>query len=153
VTLPSGVRLLAGGLGLALAGTGLVSQGLTLWEPRWGSLEWEVAYFGEFSGTLSILTMGLAALVFLAVEAGRRWTVLGLAGLMVLIGVWALVGGVLVATDLPLVWEAAAAAPSPMQAAGFKLVSAKAIALCLLYAVAYLLLGAMAIRTTFARGR
>jgi len=141
-------RVLAAGLGVALAGYGVVSQALTLRGPRLGNPDWEVAYFGEFSATLSVVAMGLAVLVVLGVAGRNRGTSFLLALLLALLGAWALLGAVLVALDFPLVAEAARTATSLPQATGLKVVTAKAFALCAVYAVGFIGMAGFVLRTT-----
>lgn len=125
------------GLGFALLLVGVASQVITLatHRPAWGATEWEVAYFGEFSATLAIMLMGFAVLSAGAVLQGGRWVKVVLAVLLSLLGAWAMLGALVVALDLPLVWQAARSTGSPARAAGLKIVTVKAIALCGWYAL------------------
>jgi len=142
-------------VGLALLGVGVVSQIATLTTrvPAWGSTEWEVAYFGESSSTLVIALMGLAILAGLAVDRGERWTKIGLAVVFAFLGSWALVGAMVVALDMPLVWQAARTAGSTARAAGFKIVTVKAIALCGWYAVWLFVAAGLMVRSTVTKSR
>lgn len=149
------VSPLSGALGAALLVVGMVSQLATLFSRRrmWGSTEWEIAYFGEFSATLVITLMGLGLLAGLVVWQGSRVGKVVLAVVLVVLAAWATVGALLVTLDAPLVWQAAQTAGSPAQAAGMKTVTIKAMALCGWYALSLLTLTATLIRSTGTRGR
>lgn len=141
-------RVVAMGLGIALVASGAVSQALTFRNPRLGNPDWEVAYFGEFSATLSLVAMGMAILLVLGIAGGNRVTSFVLAVGLALLGAWALFGAVLVALDSPLVVEAARTATSLPQATGLKVVTAKAFALCAVYAVGFIGIAGFVLRTT-----
>jgi len=143
-----GSRVLATGLGIALLGYGVVGQALTLQNPRLGNPDWEVAYFGEFSATLSLVAMGMAILLVLGLVEGKRVTSFVLAVVLALLGAWAMLGAVLVSLDFPLVAEAARTANSLPQATGLKIVTAKAFALCAVYAVGFIGIAGFVLRTT-----
>ena len=60
-------------------------------------------------------------------------------------------GALLVATNIPLVWQAAQASQSLAQAAAYKSVAVKAASLAGLYALFFLTFSAAVLRTSFTR--
>jgi len=142
-------------VGFALLLVGIASQVATLvtHRPAWGSTEWEVAYFGEFSATLAIMLMGLAVLSAGAVQQGGRWSKVVLAVVLAVLGAWAMLGAMVVALDLPLVWQAAKGAGSPARAAGLKIVTVKAIALCGWYALWLFVASGFLVKSTVPKSR
>jgi hypothetical protein len=133
----------------------LASQIVTLVarQPAWGATEWEVAYFGEFSATFAILLMGLALLAAIAVRQSRRWPKIVLAVVLALLAAWAMLGAMVVALDMPLVWQAARNAGSPERAAGLKIVTVKAIALCGWYALWLFVATGFLVKSTVTKSR
>jgi hypothetical protein len=148
-------RRIVGAVGFAMLIVGLASQVATLTarRPSWGSTEWEVAYFGEFSATLVIVLMGLAVLSALAVQQRSRWPKVVLAVVLALLGSWAMLGALVVALDMPLVWQAARNAGSPARAAGLKIVTVKAIALCGWYALWLFVASGFMVKSTVTKSR
>lgn len=148
-------RRIFGAVGTALILVGLVSQVATLasHEPAWGATEWEVAYFGEFSATFAILLMGLAVLSALAVRQQSRLPKVVLAVVLALLGSWAMLGALIVALDMPMVWQAARNAGSLAQAKGLKIVTVKAIALCGWYAVWLFVASGFLVKSTVTKSR
>ena len=148
-------RRMSGVVGSALILVGIASQVATLvsHKPAWGSTEWEVAYFGEFSATFAIMLMGLAVLSAMAVWQGQRWPKVLLAVVMAILGSWAMLGALIVALDMPLVWQAAKNAGSPARAAGLKIVTVKAIALCGWYALWLFVASGFLVKSTVTKSR
>ena len=146
---------MSGVVGSALILVGIASQVATVVsrKPAWGSTEWEVAYFGEFSATLAIMLLGLAVLSALAVWQGQRWPKVALAVVLAILGSWAMLGALVVTLDMPLVWQAAKNAGSPARAAGLKIVTVKAIALCGWYALWLFVASGFLVKSTVTKSR
>jgi hypothetical protein len=121
-------------LGAALVIAGLYTPLVGLAYARWGQANWEIGYFAELSSTLASPFLGLCVIGFAAAMQGNRKLLIGMSAFLVVLGLFAAVGGGLVALNLPLVWKAASLAPSPDQRTGMKVITVKAVALCGLYA-------------------
>lgn len=146
------LRFLAWVLGLALVLAGAVTQFLILFPPRLGDAQWEVGAVGQAAATASMGAIGFGIIVWLSLTDPRlRWLarVLGFVG--VVVAAAAGLGALLVATNIPLVWQAARASQSLAQAAAYKSVAVKAASLAGLYALFFLTFSAAVLRTSFTR--
>ncbi len=121
--------------GWAFFATGLFGQLVTFFPPQWQRPEWEVAYFGEFSATIAALVIGLGLLAVVDSAERRRFVPLLSGWMLLVLGVWAGVGAMLVALDLPLLLMAARGAETAQQATGIKIVGFKALALSAVYSI------------------
>ena len=84
--------IVAGGIDLAL-----------LWYPsRWGTPEFEFATITQFVAGLPVLTMGLVALGISAAGTGRRWSMVAIAIVAILMVVTLLLFALIFATNIPL---------------------------------------------------
>jgi hypothetical protein len=141
------------GFGTVALVIGVLSLILSFTPPNWGSVDWEVAFFAEFSATLGLPMLGIAVLAVEGLANSRRAMLAVLGVLLILIGVVAAVGVVSVGTALPLVWGVTRGFANAAQATGYKVVTVKALALCGVYAVFSIGLAGYVIRSLGSKGR
>jgi hypothetical protein len=125
---------------------------LILFPTRLGDAQWEVGAVGQAAATASMGAIGFGIIVWLSLTDPRlRWLARSLGFLGVVLAAGAGFGALLVATNIPLVWQAARASQNLAQAAAYKSVAVKAASLAGLYALFFLTFSAAVLRTSFTR--
>jgi hypothetical protein len=124
---------LLGWVGLALVLVGGTDIALTWYPPNIGSPEWEFATVTASLNGLPSLTLGFALLLGNTVAHGRRWGVLVVASVFVLLALYVLFAAFLYATNVPM---ALSSIQDPLILTGLK----KAIAKTSVQVVVYSLL-------------
>jgi len=89
-------------LGLAFIVAGGIDLALLWYPSRMGTPEFEFATISSFVAGLPVLTMGLVALGISAAGTGRRWTMVAIAVVAILMVVALAVFAVIFATNVPL---------------------------------------------------
>jgi hypothetical protein len=131
---------------------GVVSLLQTLFPIRVGDAEWEVGAVGQAAATAAVWAIGWGVIVWLSLTDPRlRWLARVMGFLGVAIAVGAAFGALLVATNIPLVWEAAKQSQSLARATAYKSAAVKAASLSGLYALFFLGFSAAVLRTSFTR--
>ena len=125
-----------------LAGTGFLAMGLiqvavVLLPMQLGVPEWELAAFGELSGTFGSAAIGLTILAWFAISGRSNGLLAAAMGGSIFFTVVALLGLAVVALDLPLVLQATATGEPG--AADFRVAVAKMMLLLALYLVFFFL--------------
>lgn len=125
---------------------GLVNVAMPFTPARFGDPAWELAAFSEVAVSLGGFTIGFGGLIILAGLGGYSRTnlFLGVAGAVLAVG--CLVGGLVVATNVPFVWQAVAGGGAPR---ALKVATVKAIGLLGVYALALLALTVYSVRFSF----
>jgi hypothetical protein len=125
---------------LVVAGTDLT----LLWYPaQLGAPQWEFGVISRTYDGLPLLTMGLVLSLGGAVATGRRWLIVTLAAMLLLLAV-ALLGALFIyATDVPIALNAVREA---RPRSGLKRAIAKSVVQGILYPAAFIWLGVRALR-------
>ena len=131
----------------ALAGLGMVVIAFT--PSRFGSPEWEIAFFGQMSANLALPMIGVAGLTLWAVSRGSRLGAGTMAAVILFLGAACAVGALMVLLNAPVVWNLTRGAQDTMAGAGYRLVTIKALLLCGVYAMMSVVLAWKAIRSVF----
>lgn len=103
-----------GWFGLLIAVVGLVDLGVNWYPIRFGSPEWEFGTIATSIGSLPLITMGLAALLASFLARGRRWGILTMGAVLLVLGVAVLALLAVFALDVPLALKASARSPAAL---------------------------------------
>lgn len=149
---PSGTRKIGWLLAVALLAVGGATLFEALFPLRPGDADWEVGAIGQAVSSAAVFAIGWAGLSWLSLTSTKlNWLARTMGFVGVGLAVVAAFGAILVASNIPLVWNAAKASGSLVQAAAYKTAALKAASLAGLYAIFLLGFSAMVLRNSFTR--
>ena len=138
-------------LAFALLVSGLTAVWTALAPVRIGNVDWEFGSIGELAAVGALPVIGLVATLAVSLYERRRWAVGVTGAAMLMFGLIGFSAMGLLATDTPLLLDAAKFG-GPAQGDAIKIVLAKSFALLLLFSVALIGAGLTAFRALH-RGR
>lgn len=131
---------------IALIVAGLAGVANTVIPLNLGDANWEVAAFGELGGTLAPTTIGVVLLGLVGAQRRKASATLTAAVLAAVVGGLASLGALILLLDVPLVRQVTASgSPTAVQ---LRVLTAKSIALCGVYALALWVFAGYFVRVT-----